>query len=38
MLYIMRLIRFYMKFLAASDMESDYAIRCTWVLSLQLHR
>jgi len=27
-----------MKILAASDTESDYAIRCTWVLSLHLYR
>jgi len=33
----MRLIRFRMKILAASDTESDYAIRCTWVLSLHLY-
>ena len=34
----MRLIRFLVKILAASDTESDYAIRCTWVLSLHLYR
>ena len=34
----MRLIRFRMKILAASDTESDYTIRCTWVLSPHLHR
>jgi len=33
----MRLIRFGMKTLAASDMESDYGIHCTWVLSLHLY-
>jgi len=36
--YQMRLIRFRTKILAASDTESDYTIRCTWVLSLHLHR
>jgi len=34
----MRLIRFHMKILAASDTESDYAIHCTGVLSLHLYR
>jgi len=34
----MRLIRFRMKILASSDMESDSAMRCTWVLSLHLYR
>ena len=34
----MRLIRFCMKTLAASDTEYDYAIRFSWVLSLHLHR
>jgi len=34
----MRVIRFRMKILAASDTESDYAIHCTWVLSLHLYR
>jgi len=33
----MRLIRLRIKILAASDTESDYAIRCTWVLSLHLY-
>jgi len=33
----MRLVRFHMKILAASDTESDYAIRCTWALSLHLY-
>jgi len=33
-----RLIRFHTKILAASNTESDYAIRCTWVLSLHLYR
>jgi len=32
----MRLIRFPMKILAASDTESDFAIHCTWMLSLNL--
>jgi len=32
----MRLIRFPMKILGASDSESDYAIGCTWVISLHL--
>jgi len=36
--YWMRLIRFHMKILPASDAESDYTIRCTWVLSLHLYR
>jgi len=34
----MRLIRFGMKILAASDTGSDFAIRCPWVLSLHLYR
>jgi len=34
----MRLIRFRVKILAASDTESDHAVRCTWVLSLHLYR
>jgi len=34
----MRFIRFRRKILAASDTESEYAIRCTWVLSLHLYR
>jgi len=34
----MRLIRFRMKILAASDTESDGAMRCTRVLSLHLYR
>jgi len=34
----MRLIKFCMKILAASDTESDYAIHCTWVLSLHMYR
>ena len=34
----MRLIRFHLKILPASDTKSDYAIRCTWVLSLHLYR
>ena len=41
MLYVyhwMRHIGFPVKMLAASDTESDYAIRCTWVLSLHLYR
>ena len=33
-----RLIRFHIKILAASNTESDYAIRCTWVLSHHLYR
>jgi len=32
----MRHIIFRMKILAASNTESDYAIRCAWVLSLHL--
>ena len=32
-----RLIRFHMKILEASDMESDYALHCNWVLSLHLY-
>ena len=34
----MRFIRFRMKILAASDTESDCALRCAWVLSLHLYR
>ena len=34
----MSLIGFRMKILTASGTESDYAIRCTWVLSIHLRR
>ena len=34
----MRLIKFSVKILTASDTESDYALRCTWVSSLHLYR
>jgi len=34
----MRLIRFRVKILAVPYAESDYAIRCAWVLSLHLYR
>jgi len=34
----MRLVRFRMKILAASDTESDYVIHCTWALSFHLYR
>jgi len=34
----MPIIRSRMKILAASDMESDYAIHCTWVLSPHLYK
>ena len=34
----MWLIRFRIKIFAASDTESDYAIHCSWVLSLHLSR
>jgi len=33
----MRLIRFHMKILTASGTESDYVIRCTWVMSIHLY-
>jgi len=31
-------IRFRMKILSASDVKSDFAMRCTWLLSLHLCR
>ena len=36
-IYVYHWMRFYVKILAASNMESDCTMRCTWVLSLHLY-